>query len=180
MKGSGRMASNAHDFIKEFNAVERVRHWPVAHPQDARSTHPLSLSLSLVLSLCWGWLLELGGFLIWSCKITRIWTWLGLRFSARVGLFSFLQNFRKNSLRFEGFKQIIIRWHCKAFLPPRGAVGRLFSSSFMVLLQVRWFRTSRTKLKLGFCLLACLPTKTSHEYTFLSTSNLPSLNNFWA
>lgn len=31
-------ASNVHDRIKEFNAIGRVRHWPVAHPQDARST----------------------------------------------------------------------------------------------------------------------------------------------
>lgn len=31
-------ASKVHDMIKEFNDVERVRHWPVAHPQDARST----------------------------------------------------------------------------------------------------------------------------------------------
>lgn len=64
MKGSGRMASNAHDFIKEFNAVERVRHWPVAHPQDARSTHPPSLSLSRSVSLLRltsgvGWLSDL-------------------------------------------------------------------------------------------------------------------------
>lgn len=37
------MASKVHDPIKEFNAVKRVRQGPVAHPQDARSTHSLSL-----------------------------------------------------------------------------------------------------------------------------------------
>lgn len=39
-------ASKAHDFIKEFNAVKRVREGPVAHPQDTRSTLSFSLSLS--------------------------------------------------------------------------------------------------------------------------------------
>lgn len=31
------IASKVHDFIKEFNAIESVRDWPVAHPQGARS-----------------------------------------------------------------------------------------------------------------------------------------------
>lgn len=50
-----------HDFIKEFNAIERVRLGPVAHPQDTRST--LSLSLSFLLTACmpgwFGWLFAL-------------------------------------------------------------------------------------------------------------------------
>ena len=36
-------ASKVHDFIKEFNAIERVIDRPVAHPQDAWSTLSLSL-----------------------------------------------------------------------------------------------------------------------------------------
>lgn len=50
------VTSKVHDFIKEFNAVERVRDWPVAHPQDTRST-PLFLSLFLSLVDC-----------LWLCK----------------------------------------------------------------------------------------------------------------
>jgi len=47
----GKEASKAHDFIKEFNAIERVTDGPVAHPQDARST----LSLSLIDCFHWAY-----------------------------------------------------------------------------------------------------------------------------
>jgi hypothetical protein len=62
----GKEASKAHDFIKEFNAIERVTDGPVAHPQDARST--LSLSLSLLLTASFGLMQMLGSFLLDSHK----------------------------------------------------------------------------------------------------------------
>lgn len=45
------MPPKVHEGIKEFNAAERVRDGPVAHPQDAWST--LSLSISLWLTVFW-------------------------------------------------------------------------------------------------------------------------------
>lgn len=39
------------DLIKEFNAIERVRDGPVAHPQDAQSTLFLSL-ISVFVCVC--------------------------------------------------------------------------------------------------------------------------------
>jgi hypothetical protein len=66
----GKEASKAHDFIKEFNAIERVTDGPVAHPQDARSTLSLSLSLSLslLLTASFGLMQMLGSFLLDSHK----------------------------------------------------------------------------------------------------------------
>lgn len=60
-----KMTSKVHDFIKEFNAIERVRGEPVAHPQDTRST----LSLLLTAFQC-EVLQVLGDFLLCSYKTT--------------------------------------------------------------------------------------------------------------
>lgn len=72
-----KMASKVHDPIKEFNAVKRVRQGPVAHPQDARSTHSFSYRVDYLergrKELMRGEeRRELGGNISWSHKIIRI------------------------------------------------------------------------------------------------------------
>lgn len=64
-KKKRKTTSKLHDFIKEFNAIGRVRDWPVAHPQDTRST----LSLSPMLT-AFGVMHVFVGFLLCSHKTT--------------------------------------------------------------------------------------------------------------